>query len=167
MLSICPVQSATAGPSSPVNHKHLWLGEEPHTLHSKPCAGCTDSVTAPPMQAVGNVGVEGIPVELVLKSERQEAMDRIKAEYPNLIMIDYTLPQSVNGELHGSLFEGCCSMHQAAWKCPAAHFGWRGHLCECSGLPALLQCVCGGTLLQSHGDWACTGLFEHICSAPL
>eukprot|EP00891_Asterochloris_glomerata_P004363 jgi/Astpho2/4363/e_gw1.00066.17.1_t len=46
--------------------------------------------------AVGNVGVEGIPVELVLKSERQEAMERIKAEYPNLIMIDYTLPQSVN-----------------------------------------------------------------------
>ena len=100
------------------------------------------------MQAVGNVGVEGIPVELVLKSERQEAMDRIKAEYPNLIMIDYTLPQSVNGGLHGSLSKGCCSMHQAAWKCPAAYYEWQGPLYECSGLHALLRCVCGGTLPQ-------------------
>ena len=108
------------GPGSSLNREHRWLGKEPHTLHSKCGAECADSVTAPPTQAVGNVGVEGIPVELVLKSERQEAMDRIKAEYPNLIMIDYTLPQSVNGELYGSLLEGCCSMHQAAWKCPSA-----------------------------------------------
>ena len=123
---VCPFHSATAGPSTHSNHKHLWRGREPHILHSRPCAGHVDSVTAPPTQAVGNVGVEGIPVELVLKSERQEAMERIKAEYPNLIMIDYTLPQSVNGELYGSPSTGCFGMHQAAQMYPAAHHEWRG-----------------------------------------
>ena len=78
-------------------------------------------------------------MELVLKSERQEAMERIKTEYPNLIMIDYTLPQSVNGEPFGSLSKGCFSMQQAAWKCPTAHHAWPTPSCECFGLHALLQ----------------------------
>ena len=48
--------------------------------------------------AVGNIGVCGIPVELVAGEERRLALDRIKSEYSNLIIVDYTLPQAVNGE---------------------------------------------------------------------
>ena len=48
--------------------------------------------------AVGNVGVEGIPVELVGPARRQQAMEQAKHEYPNLIIIDFTLPQAVNGK---------------------------------------------------------------------
>ena len=47
--------------------------------------------------AVENVGVEGIPVELVGPDKRQQAMERAKNEYPGMIIIDFTLPQAVNG----------------------------------------------------------------------
>lgn len=47
--------------------------------------------------AVDNIFVSGIPVELILPDARQQAMDRVKAEYPGLVMIDYTLPSAVNG----------------------------------------------------------------------
>lgn len=47
--------------------------------------------------AVGNVGVCGVPVELITQEERQSALERIKNEYPNLVVIDYTLPSAVNG----------------------------------------------------------------------
>lgn len=46
--------------------------------------------------AVGNVGVSGIPVELIPAAERQAAAERIKAEYPGLVIVDYTLPAAVN-----------------------------------------------------------------------
>lgn len=46
--------------------------------------------------AVGNVGVEGIPVELVGPERRQQAMEQAKHEYPEMIIIDFTLPQAVN-----------------------------------------------------------------------
>ena len=52
---------------------------------------------------VGNVGVSGIPVELVGAQERQAAIERVQKEYPHLIVIDFTLPAAVNG---GSLI--CC-----------------------------------------------------------
>lgn len=48
--------------------------------------------------AVANVGVSGIPVELVAPAERQAAMDRVKTEFPGLVVVDYTLPTAVNGE---------------------------------------------------------------------
>ena len=48
--------------------------------------------------AVANVGVSGIPVELVGPAERQEAMDRVKAAFPGLVVVDYTLPTAVNGK---------------------------------------------------------------------
>ena len=48
--------------------------------------------------AVGNVGVEGIPVELVAPERRQRAMEQAKHEYPHMIIIDFTLPMAVNGE---------------------------------------------------------------------
>lgn len=48
--------------------------------------------------AVGNVGVCGVPVELITPSERKFALDRIRQEYPELIVVDYTLPSAVNGE---------------------------------------------------------------------
>ena len=60
--------------------------------------------------AVGNVGVSGIPVELVAPAERQSAMERLKAQFPGLIIIDFTLPSAVNGaqaKRHESL-EGAC-----------------------------------------------------------
>lgn len=46
--------------------------------------------------AVGQVAVAGIPVETVGPEERQEAMDRIREEYPGMVIIDYTLPSAVN-----------------------------------------------------------------------
>lgn len=49
--------------------------------------------------AVGNVGVAGIPVELIAPEERQAAMERVKAQYPGLVLIDFTLPSVVNGTL--------------------------------------------------------------------
>lgn len=49
--------------------------------------------------AVGNVGVAGIPVELIAPEERQAAMQRVKADYPGLVLIDFTLPSVVNGVL--------------------------------------------------------------------
>jgi len=45
---------------------------------------------------VGNVGVSGIPVQLVGQTKRQEAMSRVKEEFPGLVMIDFTLPGAVN-----------------------------------------------------------------------
>lgn len=47
--------------------------------------------------AVSNIGVAGIPVELVGKERRQEAMDKVKQRYPDLIVVDYTMPNCVNG----------------------------------------------------------------------
>jgi 4-hydroxy-tetrahydrodipicolinate reductase len=47
--------------------------------------------------AVANIGVLGIPVELVGKDQRQEAMSKLKERYPNLIVVDYTTPYCVNG----------------------------------------------------------------------
>lgn len=46
--------------------------------------------------AVGNVGVSGIPVELVGPEKRQEAIEKIKSEYPDLVLVDYTLPSVLN-----------------------------------------------------------------------
>ena len=48
--------------------------------------------------AVGNVGVSGIPVELVGPEERQIAMQRVKDQYPGMVLIDFTLPSVVNGK---------------------------------------------------------------------
>ncbi|KAI8465458.1 MAG: dihydrodipicolinate reductase [Monoraphidium minutum] len=46
--------------------------------------------------AVSNIGIAGIPVELVGKDRRQEALARVKDEYPGLIIVDYTMPNCVN-----------------------------------------------------------------------
>ena len=52
--------------------------------------------------AVHNVGVSGVPVELILPEERQQAMDRVKAAYPGLVVVDFTLPTAVNGARRGT-----------------------------------------------------------------
>ena len=49
--------------------------------------------------AIGNMGISGIPVELVPQATRQKAMEDVVQDYPGLIIVDYTLPQAVNGEL--------------------------------------------------------------------
>ena len=59
--------------------------------------------------AVGNVGVEGIPVELVAPEERQEAMQQVKEKYKDLVIIDFTLPQAVNGTAHSVRLHYCSS----------------------------------------------------------
>ena len=59
--------------------------------------------------AVGNVGVSGIPVELVHPGERQSAMESVKAQYPGLVLIDFTLPSVVNGE-PGQALKTACSL---------------------------------------------------------
>lgn len=46
--------------------------------------------------AVSNIGIAGIPVELVGKDRRQEAMDKVKERHPGLIVVDYTMPNCVN-----------------------------------------------------------------------
>jgi hypothetical protein len=48
--------------------------------------------------AVSNVGIRGIPVELVGRDRRQEVMQQILHKHPNLIVVDYTTPYCVNGE---------------------------------------------------------------------
>jgi 4-hydroxy-tetrahydrodipicolinate reductase len=46
--------------------------------------------------AVGNVGVAGYPVELIGPERRAAAMAEVRAAYPGLIAVDYTLPAAVN-----------------------------------------------------------------------
>lgn len=43
--------------------------------------------------AVENQAVAGIPVEVVGHDVRQDAMEDIRRQYPNLIIIDFTLPR--------------------------------------------------------------------------
>lgn len=49
--------------------------------------------------AVSNVGIRGVPVELVGSERRQEVMTEIMQQHPNLIVVDYTTPYCVNGGL--------------------------------------------------------------------
>lgn len=49
--------------------------------------------------AVESIGVSGIPVELILPEKRQLVMEQVKMDYPGVLVIDYTLPSAVNGEL--------------------------------------------------------------------
>jgi len=46
--------------------------------------------------AVGNVGVAGYPVELIGPERREKAMADVRAEFPGLVVVDYTLPSAVN-----------------------------------------------------------------------
>lgn len=46
--------------------------------------------------AVSNVGVSGIPVELVPMEARQQRVRELREQYPGLVVIDYTLPSAVN-----------------------------------------------------------------------
>eukprot|EP00882_Tetradesmus_deserticola_P019922 GHRQ01021473.1.p1 GENE.GHRQ01021473.1~~GHRQ01021473.1.p1 ORF type:complete len:157 (+),score=22.54 GHRQ01021473.1:256-726(+) len=48
--------------------------------------------------AVSNIGVAGIPVEVVGKERRQYIMRQIREQHPRLIVVDYTTPNCVNGE---------------------------------------------------------------------
>ena len=48
---------------------------------------------------VGNVGVSGIPVRLVGVEARQKALEDVRSQYENMIVIDFTLPQAVNSKL--------------------------------------------------------------------
>lgn len=46
--------------------------------------------------AVSNVGIRGVPVELVGAERRQEVMSQILQQHPNLVVVDYTTPYCVN-----------------------------------------------------------------------
>ena len=48
---------------------------------------------------VGNVAVSGIPVQLIGPEQRQKALEDVLSDYKDLIVIDFTLPQAVNGEI--------------------------------------------------------------------
>ena len=48
---------------------------------------------------VGNVAVSGIPVQLIGPEQRQKALEDVLSKYKDLIVIDFTLPQAVNGEI--------------------------------------------------------------------
>lgn len=43
--------------------------------------------------------IQGINVESVDSREREGVMDKVLKEYPDVIVVDYTLPAAVNGEL--------------------------------------------------------------------
>ena len=43
------------------------------------------------------MGVSGIPVEVVSFEKRFEAVKQLREQYPGMIIVDYTLPQAVNG----------------------------------------------------------------------
>lgn len=75
--------------------------------------------------AVGNVGVEGIPVELVGPEERQQAMEQAKREYPDMIIIDFTLPQAVNGN-----DQICCEVRLKPGSVLIQHFQGCHHQCR-------------------------------------
>jgi 4-hydroxy-tetrahydrodipicolinate reductase len=62
--------------------------------------------------AIGNVGISGIPVELISPEERQEAMDVAKERWPDMIIVDYTTPTAVNGALSNFLSQ------PGAWRAP-------------------------------------------------
>lgn len=48
--------------------------------------------------AVKNIGVRGVATQLVGAEKRQAALDLIKAEYPGMMIVDYTLAHCVEGE---------------------------------------------------------------------
>jgi 4-hydroxy-tetrahydrodipicolinate reductase len=48
--------------------------------------------------AVHNIGISGIPVEVVGPDKRQQMLDSIREKFPRLMMIDFTLPHTVAGE---------------------------------------------------------------------
>lgn len=59
------------------------------------------TVTGEPVETTrGNiVGVSGVPVHLVGLEEREEVLQNLKAKHKTLIVVDFTLPSAVNGEL--------------------------------------------------------------------
>lgn len=42
--------------------------------------------------------IQGINVQSVDSNEREGVMDQVMKDYPNVIVVDYTLPAAVNGE---------------------------------------------------------------------
>ena len=42
--------------------------------------------------------IQGITVQSVDSNERETVMDQVLKDYPNVIVVDYTLPAAVNGQ---------------------------------------------------------------------
>lgn len=42
--------------------------------------------------------IQGVNVQSVDSNDRENVMDRVMKDYPNVIVVDYTLPAAVNGE---------------------------------------------------------------------
>jgi len=42
--------------------------------------------------------IQGITVQSVDSKERETVMDQVMKDYPNVIVVDYTLPAAVNGQ---------------------------------------------------------------------
>lgn len=59
---------------------------------------------------VGNVAVSGIPVQLIGPEQRQKALEEVLDKHQGLIVIDFTLPQAVNGKQLFLLQKICCKM---------------------------------------------------------
>jgi len=110
-----------------------WLGERAQMGHATAEAIVRAGLNLVPVSftgesegvAVDNVGVSGVPVELILPEERQQAMDRVKAAHPGLVIIDFTLPTSVNGAATQEIAAGACEslllhMPAAAWLAHSA-----------------------------------------------
>jgi hypothetical protein len=113
--------------------------------------------------AVSNVGIKGVPVELVGKDRRQEVMRQIMDKHPNLIVVDYTTPYCVNGESGWQLNHLMPYIYTAAWFT---------YLClHCQGPHTLLSsCVelkHGGKGIHAYGSMhACMHIVRQcaVCS---
>jgi 4-hydroxy-tetrahydrodipicolinate reductase len=60
--------------------------------------------------------IQGIKVDVVDGDEREKVMDQVLQDYPDLIVVDYTLPAAVNGE-HTSFSCSRCMQTPLLYNC--------------------------------------------------
>jgi 4-hydroxy-tetrahydrodipicolinate reductase len=60
--------------------------------------------------------IQGIKVDVVDGDEREKVMDEVLQDYPDLIVVDYTLPAAVNGE-HTSFSCSRCMQTLLLYNC--------------------------------------------------
>jgi 4-hydroxy-tetrahydrodipicolinate reductase len=62
------------------------------------------------------LSIQGIKVDAVDGDEREKVMDQVLQDYPDLIVVDYTLPAAVNGE-HTSVSCSRCMQTPLLYNC--------------------------------------------------
>lgn len=103
--------------------------------------------------AVSNIGVSGIPVEIVPPQERQHALESIQNQYSNLVVVDYTLPSAVNGT-------GIDGAQQMPLHHTIAHPGNARFYCD-NKVPFVMGTT-GGDVEQMYEDVTRSGTYAVI-----